>query len=233
MLQNLPILLIPGLGTSPRTYSGILPELWKHGSVAIANQTLDDSMEAMAARILAEAPRQFALIGHSMGGYIAFEILRQAPERVLKLALLNSSARPDNEEAKEKRKKQIEKAGQGGFSEIIEGALPMFVHSAHKGDKRLQEIITAAHHDAGAKAYIRQQTAIMGRKDSRSDLKVIKIPTLILTGDEDNLIPREPSEEMAAGITGAKLTIVPQSGHMAPLEQPELVSRALAEWLDK
>ncbi len=201
--------------------------------MTIANQTEDASMEAMAKRILLAAPQRFVLIGHSMGGYIAFEILRQAPERVLKLALLNTSARPDNDEAKEKRKKQIEKAEKGNFSEIIEGALPVFLHPLHKDDKNLQDIITAAHHDAGAKAYARQQTSIMGRADSRADLKNITIPTLVLTGDEDKLIPRELSLEIAYGIAGAVLVIVPESGHMAPLEQPQAVSAALAKWLGK
>jgi pimeloyl-ACP methyl ester carboxylesterase len=233
MSENLPIILIPGLGTSPRTYSSILPELWKRGSVTIADQTKENSIEAMAKCILAEAPPRFLLIGHSMGGYIAFEIMRQALGRVAKLTLLNTSARPDTDEAKEKRKVQITKAEQGKFAEIIESALPAFVHPTHRNDKSLQEIITAAHNDAGAEAYIRQQTAIMERKDSRPDLKNIHIPTLVLTGDEDKLIPRELSEEIAAAIAGAKLVIVPQSGHMAPLEQPQEVIKALAEWLDK
>lgn len=233
MAENLPIILIPGLGTSPRTYSHILPTLWKHSSVTIANQTADASIEAMAKRILAAAPARFALIGHSMGGYIAFEILRQAPNRVSHLALLNTSARPDNDEAKEKRKKQIEKAEKGNFVEIIEGALPAFVHPSHKEDKNLQEIITAAHNDAGAEAYIRQQTAIMGRKDSRSDLKNINIPTLVLTGDDDKLLPLELSQEIAASIPDAKLVIATECGHMSPLEQPLAVSNALAEWLDR
>ena len=232
MTETMPIILIPGLGASPRTYAAILPELWKRGSVTIANQTQYDSMEALAKHILAEAPKRFALIGHSMGGYIAFEVLRQAPERVTKLALLNSSARPDNDEAKDKRKKQIEKAKSRQFLGIIEAALPAFVHPGRKDDEKLKEMITAAHYDAGVEAYIRQQTAIMTRKDSRPDLQQITIPTLVLTGDQDMLIPLEPSQEMAAEIAGAKLVVIPQSGHMAALEQPELVSAALAGWLD-
>ena len=232
MAENLSIIFIPGLGTSPRTYANILPTLWKHSSITIANQTEDDSIEAMATHILATAPQRFALIGHSMGGYIAFEILRQAPNRVSKLALLNSSARPDNDEAKEKRKKQIEKVEKGNFAEIIEGALPAFVHPSHKEDKNLQEIITAAHNDAGAEAYIRQQTAIMGRKDSRPDLKNINIPTLVLAGDDDKLLPLELSKEIATSIPSAELVIVAECGHMSPLEQPQAVSNALIEWLD-
>jgi pimeloyl-ACP methyl ester carboxylesterase len=225
------IILIPGLGTSPRTYAGILPALWKHGTVTIANHTQDDSMAAMATRILAAAPPQFALIGHSMGGYIAFEIMRQAPQRVLKLALLNTSARPDTNEAKERRTTQIGKARAGGFPDIIAGALPAFLHPSHAADEALRQTITAAHHDAGAEAYIRQQTAIMTREDSRPDLGNITIPTLVLTGDADQLIPLEPSQEIAAAITGATLVVIPESGHMAALEQPQAVSKALDEWL--
>lgn len=232
MIEKLPIILIPGLGTSPRTYANILPSLWKQGSVTIANQTEDNSIETIAKRILAAAPPQFALIGHSMGGYIAFEILRQAPDRVSKLALLSTSARPDNDEATEKRKKQIEKVEKGNFAEVITGALAAFVHPSHKEDKNLQEIITAAHNDAGAAAYLRQQTAIMGRKDSRPNLKNIKIPTLVLTGDEDKLIPLELSQEIANSIKGAKLVIINQCGHMPPLEQPQALNKALVEWLN-
>ena len=141
MSESLPILLIPGLGTSPRTYSGILPALWRHGCIFIADHTRDNSMQDIAARILKEAPPRFALIGHSMGGYIAFEILRQAHERVVKLALMNSSARPDTDEGKEKRKGQIAKAQQGKFDEIIEAALPGFLHASRKEDNTLRRII--------------------------------------------------------------------------------------------
>ena len=233
MTKNIPILLIPGLGTSPRTYSNILPQLWQHGHVTIANQTHDDSMEAMAKCILTAAPPSFALIGHSMGGYVAFEIMRQAPERVLKLALMNTSARPDGDEAKEKRKAQIEKAKHGMFAEIIEGALPAFLHTQNKDDENLRRIITDAHNDAGADAYIRQQMAIMGRPDSRPDLENIKVPTLVITGSDDKLIPLEPSQEIVSAITGAELVVIQNAGHMAALEQPEEVSKVLADWLAK
>lgn len=229
---NLPIIIIPGLGTSPRTYSNILPELWQHGSITIANQMKDNSMEAIAKRILAEAPKEFAIIGHSMGGYIAFEILRQAPERVIRLALLNTSARPDGELAKEKRNTQIRKAKEGKFSEIIETTLEIFVHPSNKDDKQLQKIITDAHNDAGAEAYINQQNAILNRKDSIPDLKNIKIPTLVLTGNEDMLIPLEFSQEIVESIKGANLVIIGNAGHMSVLEQPKAVNAALAEWLD-
>src|SRR5471030_3409612 len=103
----MPILLVPGLGGSPRIYAPVVPALLQFGPVTVANHIRDDSMGAIARRILAEAPPRFALAGHSMGGYIAFEIMRQAPERVAKLALLNTSARPDTPETTQRRRGMI------------------------------------------------------------------------------------------------------------------------------
>src|SRR5881227_2674085 len=95
MDDALPILLVPGLAGSPRIYAPVVPALWRYGPVTVANHIRDDQMSAIARRILAEAPPRFALAGHSMGGYIAFEIMRQAPDRVAKLALINTQARAD------------------------------------------------------------------------------------------------------------------------------------------
>ena len=104
MIDTLPILLVPGLGGTPRIYAPVMPALWRHGPVTVANHIRDDSMAAIARRILAEAPPRFALAGHSMGGYIAFEIMRQAPDRVARLALIGTQARPDTPEANERRR---------------------------------------------------------------------------------------------------------------------------------
>lgn len=107
----MPILLVPGLGGSPRIYAPVIPALWRYGPVTVANHIRDDNMAVIARRILAEAPPRFALAGHSMGGYIAFEIMRQAPERVAKLALINTQARPDTPEASEAARP--DRAGEG------------------------------------------------------------------------------------------------------------------------
>ena len=105
MDNPMPVLLVPGLGGSPRIYAPVVAQLWRYGPVTVANHFRDDSMGAIARRILAEAPPRFALAGHSMGGYIAFEIFRQAPERIAKLALINlPKARPDTPEASERRR---------------------------------------------------------------------------------------------------------------------------------
>src|SRR5580704_16302230 len=120
MDNTMPILLVPGLGGSPRIYAPVVPALWQFGPVTVANHIRDNSMGAIARRILAEAPPRFALAGHSMGGYIAFEIMRQAPERVAKLALLNTQARPDPPEAIERRRVMIKAIADGGFSAGID-----------------------------------------------------------------------------------------------------------------
>src|SRR5476651_887697 len=109
MDNTMPILLVPGLAASPRIYAPVLPALWRFGPVTVANHIRDDSMGAIVARILAEAPPRFALAGHSMGGYIAFEIMRQAPEQVAKLALINTQARPDTPDATSRRRGQMDR----------------------------------------------------------------------------------------------------------------------------
>ena len=115
MDNSMPILLVPGLVSSPRIYAPVVPALWRFGPVTVANHIRDDNMALIARRILAEAPPRFALAGHSMGGYIAFEIMRQAPERVAKLALINTQARPDTPEATARRRGMMARAMDGQY----------------------------------------------------------------------------------------------------------------------
>src|SRR6202022_366415 len=129
-----PILMIPGLLCSPRLYADQVPHLWRLGPVTIADHTRDDSMGAIAQRILASAPPRFALIGLSMGGYLSFEIMRQSPERVAKLTLLDTSARPDTPEQSEARRAQIALAGSGRLAEALDALFPRLVHPKHRAD---------------------------------------------------------------------------------------------------
>jgi pimeloyl-ACP methyl ester carboxylesterase len=231
MDNPMPILLVPGLVSSPRVYSPVVPALWRFGPVTVANHIRDDSMGAIARRILAEAPPRFALAGHSMGGYIAFEILRQAPERVARLALINTQARPDTPEATARRRSLIARARSGEYHVILDELLPGFLHPSRRDDAALRQLVHDMGDDIGVDAFIRQQTAIIGRADSRPTLAAIKCPTLVLTGDEDNTIPNSLSKEMAEGIPGAKLTILTNCGHMPQPEQPQAAAEALVEWL--
>jgi pimeloyl-ACP methyl ester carboxylesterase len=231
MDNTMPILLVPGLGGSPRIYAPVEPALWRHGPVTVANHIRDDNMGAIARRILAEAPPRFALAGHSMGGYIAFEIVRQAPDRVAKLALINTQARPDTPEAVTRRRGQIARARAGEYHAVLDELFPGFVHPSRREDGALRKLVHDMGDDIGAEAFVRQQTAIMNRPDSRPTLAFIRIPTLVLTGEEDNTIPNSLSKEMAEGIHGAILTIIPHCGHLPQLEQPQATAEALVEWL--
>ena len=224
-------MLIPGLLASARMYAAQIPPLWRVGPVTIADHTRADSMSAIAQDILYAAPPRFALVGLSMGGYIAFEMLRQAPQRIAKVALLDTSARADAPEQSAMRRAQMSLAAQGRLAEVLEQQLPRLVGRARREDAALREVFKLMAEEVGAAAFIRQQTAIMGRTDSRPTLGDIRCPALVLVGAEDELTPPERAAEIAGGIAGARLVTVPQSGHVSTLEQPEEVTRALLEWL--
>jgi pimeloyl-ACP methyl ester carboxylesterase len=229
--EPLPLILIPGLLDSARLYEQQLPQLWRLGPVMVADHTRDDSMAGIARRILASAPPRFALAGLSMGGYICFEILRQAAERVAKLALLDTSARADTPEASAMRRTQMELAASGRFAEVVEAQFIRLVSPARRDDAVLRETNRRMAEEVGPEAFVRQQVAIMGRPDSRPGLAAIACPTLVLVGEQDELTPPERAREMAAGIRGAHLVTVPDCGHLSALEQPDAVTGALREWL--
>lgn len=231
MREPLPTVLIPGLLCTPRLYAEQLPALWRFGPVTVADHTRETSMAGIARQILAAAPPRFALVGLSMGGYVAFEILRQAPERVAKLALLDTTARPDAPEQTEARKRQIEMAQGGRFDGIAALLFPRFVAAARHGDRALEAVVRTMANDTGAEAFVRQQTAIMNRADSRPGLRELKCPTLVLVGEQDTLTPPDRAAEMAAAIPKASQVVVQDCGHLATLEQPELVTRALLDFL--
>jgi pimeloyl-ACP methyl ester carboxylesterase len=221
MDNTMPILLVPGLVSSPRIYAPVVPALWRFGPVTVANHIRDDTMGAIARRILAEAPPRFALAGHSMGGYIAFEIVRQAPERVAKLALINTQARPDTPEATARRRDMIARAQGGEYRAILDELFPGFVHPSRLGEPALRQLVHDMGDDIGVEAFVRQQTAIISRADSR----------LVLTGDADNTIPNSLSVEMAQGIPAAKLTILTACGHLPQVEQTQACADALVGWM--
>jgi pimeloyl-ACP methyl ester carboxylesterase len=232
MSGHLPIVLVPGLNCSARLYAEQIPALWGFGPVTIADHRGDNSVVAIAAHIVATAPPRFALVGLSMGGYIAFAIAREAPERVARLALLDTSARPDTPAQSERRRGMIALAEGGRFSEVPDLLFPVFVHRNRQDDEKLRAIVRTMAEETGPQAFVRQQRAIMTRPDCRPQLASIDCPTLVLVGDGDELTPPVLSEEIAAGIARARLVRVPDCGHLSTLERPEAVNQALVEWLE-
>jgi pimeloyl-ACP methyl ester carboxylesterase len=231
MREPLPIVLVPGLLCTPRLYAEQIPVLWAFGPITVADHTRDDSMGDIARRILSLAPPRFALVGLSMGGYVAFELLRQAPSRIVKLALLDTTARPDAPEQTEQRQRQIEMAQNGRFDGIAEMLFPRFVAAARHGDRALRSIVRTMAEETGAEAFVRQQTAIMNRVDSRPALGAVACPTLVVVGEQDTLTPPDRAAEMAAAIPRVRQVVVPDCGHLSTLEQPEAVTQALASFL--
>jgi pimeloyl-ACP methyl ester carboxylesterase len=230
-VELLPIVLVPGLACTPRLYAEQIPELWRIGPVTVAVHTRDSSIAAIAQRILSAAPPRFALAGLSMGGYIAFEMVRQAPARIAKLALLDTSARADAPEQGEQRRAQIELARRGRIGQITDELFSRLVHASRREDESLKRTVRLMAEDAGADAFVRQQTAIMGRIDSRPSLSSIRCPTLVVVGDGDELTPPERAAEIAQGIGRARLVTIAGSGHLSTLEQPRTVTQALATFL--
>ena len=231
-MQSLPLLLVPGLLCSARLFAPQIVALWPHGPVVVADHRRDATVDAIAARILKDAPPRFALAGLSMGGYIAFAMTRLAPERVAKLALLDTSARPDLPEQKAGRENFIAMAEAGKLAEVVATLTPKFLHRNRHNDEPLKQVVRDMAADTGVEAFVRQQKAIMSRPDSRPLLGSIKCPTLVLVGEGDELTPPDLAKEIVGGITGALLTIVPDCGHLSTLEKPDAVNAAMADWLD-
>lgn len=225
-----PFLLVPGLNCDSRVYRGAAETLWRFGPVTIANHLEGEGLSAIAANILAAAPPTFALGGFSMGGYVAFEILRQAPERVTRLALIDTNARADSPEATELRWRRIETVRGGKFGLVVQQSFAGIVHPLHVDDGDIYAAHKAMSDVCGPEAYIRHQLAIIARPDFRGDLQQISVPTVIIVGDTDTISPVETAREMAASIPHSHLVIVREAGHLAPLEQPGQVNAALAEW---
>ncbi len=231
MSARTPLVLLPGLLCDEALWAHQAEALSDIADVTVADLTLDDTIGAMAGRILAAAPEKFALAGLSMGGYAAQEVMRQAPERVERLALLDTSAHPDSPEQTEQRRGFIEQLDLGNFKGVTSRLLPLLIHENRLGDEALVGTILSSAENVGSEGYVRQQHAIMTRPDGREDLGNIDCPALVLCGRQDALTPLALHEEMAAAIPEARLVVVEDCGHLAPLERPDTVNAAMRDWL--
>jgi pimeloyl-ACP methyl ester carboxylesterase len=225
------LVLVPGLLCTRALWAAQLAALGDIADMTVANHTGHDSLAGIAGSILASAPERFALAGLSMGGYVAYEILRQAPERVTKLALLDTGYRADAPERREQRLALMALAEREGARKAQESLLPVLIHQSRLADRGLVEAVLQMGADTGTAAFKRQQTALMGRPDNAALLASIRCPTLVIVGREDVLTPPELSQDIARGIAGARLEIIRECGHLSTMEQPAAVNRALRSWL--
>ena len=229
--MSAPLLLVPGLACTADLWAPQIAAFGGRYDCRVADHSKGATMAEIAANILVQAPPQFMLCGLSMGGYLSFEIMRQAPQRVRKLALLDTQATPEGEAQRANRYARMEAARSGGMTKLAELQWEQLVHPMRYADARLKDDIRRMALDTGTEVYLRHCAAIMNRVDSRRDLSKIKVSTLVLAGDKDQLTPPEKAQEMADGIAGATLVIVPDCGHMSTMERPEAVNAALEAWL--
>lgn len=226
-----PLVLVPGLLCSPALFGPQIEALGGCRRVIVADHTRSDRMEAIAGDILATAPPRFALAGLSMGGYVAMAIMRTAPERVSRVAFLDTSPRADPAERTVDRRRLMELARAKGTREVQKALLPRLVHPDRQAEPGLVETVLKMAEDIGVAAFLRQQEAIIARQDSRPGLAAIGCPTLVLVGEQDLQTPPDIAREIAGLIPGTVLVVVPQCGHLSTLERPEAVNAALAQWL--
>jgi pimeloyl-ACP methyl ester carboxylesterase len=231
--MSTPILLIPGLNCTAEVYAAAVPALWQFGSVLIPDHKRGSSIAEIAAAILAEAPPSFALAGFSMGGYIAFELLRQAPGRITRLALIDTMARLDAPDRLQKRHDAIRLAQAGKHRQLVAANFPDSVHPDNANSPAIRDFSLRMAVANGPEVYVRQQQAIIGRSDSTADLAGIRVPTTIIVGEADTITPVAEARAMTAAIPDANLVVIERAGHMSPTEQPEAVAQALVGWLQR
>ena len=231
-MKKFPLVLVPGLLCDAQLWQPQVEDLADVADIWIAAHTRSDTMAGVARDVLADAPfASFALAGLSMGGYIALEIMRQAPQRVARLALLDTAAGAELPEQTQRRMDFIALAERGKFLGITDVLLPLLIHPSRRAERSLTDTIKSMAKNIGKDAFMRQEYAIMSRADSLGLLATIACPTLVLCGRQDELTPLARHEEIAAGIKGARLEVIEDCGHLSTLEKPAEVNAALRCWL--
>ncbi len=225
------LVLVPGLLCSDALFAEQVSGLGDVATMRIGRVLKHDNLADMARTILRTAPQRFALAGLSLGGYVAFEILRQAPERVERLALLNTNARADRPEQIAFRKLLIGLANTMGPRNVQAAALPMLIHKSRLRERNLVDRVLNMADGVGRAAFVRQQQAIIDRPDNRAFLSEITCPTVIVVGEQDVLTPVKVSQEMHEGIAGSRLEVIPDCGHLSTMECPGAVNAILRSWL--
>jgi pimeloyl-ACP methyl ester carboxylesterase len=230
-MAQLHLILLPGLLCDAALWRHQIEYLSDLATISVPDLTQDNTITAMAERVLEAAPSRFALAGLSMGGYVAQEIMRLAPERVERLALVDTNARADNEAQAKARHDLIRLAEIGTFKGVTPRLLPSLIHPSRMEDPDVAGVVMDMAERVGQDAFRRQQEAILNRKDGREDLVSIRVPTLILAGRQDLLCPPKVQEEMRDKITGSRMVLVEDCGHLVSLERPHAATAVFRYWL--
>jgi pimeloyl-ACP methyl ester carboxylesterase len=231
-----PLVLLPGLMCDQTVWQGQIDALSDAAECTCMDWGHLDSLPAMAEHVLRLAPPRFSLAGHSMGGRVAFQVVRLAPERVTRLALFNTGADPKpaaaaGEEEERKRRALLQVAKGQGMRTMALQWLPGMMKPGGMANAELVETIVSMIARNTPQVYEAQMMALLNRPDARPGLAKIACPTLLLSAEGDSWSPPSRHEEMAKAIPNSRLVIIPDAGHMAPMEQPAAVAAAMREWL--
>ena len=230
--MSLPIVLITGQLLTDAVWQPLL-DAWGDREVIVADNRSDDTIGGFAQRLLDNAPPKFVLVGHAMGGFVAFEVMRRAPERVAKLALISTLASADGPAQTARRQGYIDLVESGNFDQVVEERIPILFPEEKRSDERLLGIARQMAADTGADTFLAQQRAIMARIDSRPRLGEIAVPTLLIWGEKDGITSRAHHDEILDAIPGARLEVIAGAGHLPTVEAPELVVPLLADFIDQ
>lgn len=230
-MSSLPIVLVTGQLLTDAVWQPLL-DAWRDREIIVADNRSDDTMEGFTQRLLDNAPPTFVLVAHAMGGFIAFEVMRRAPERVAKLALLSTLASADGPAQTARRQGYTDLVESGQFDRVVEERIPILFPEEKRGDEHLLGIARQMAADTGADTFLAQQRAIMARIDSRPRLGEIAVPTLLIWGEKDGITSRAHHDEILEAISGARLEVIPGAGHLPTIEAPEVVVPLLAEFID-
>lgn len=230
-------LLLPGLMCDDAVWAGQRDALARRGGVSVADYGTLDSLPAMASAVLRSAPPSFVVVGHSMGGRVALEVVRQAPDRVRGLGLLDTGYQarepgPAGDDERAKRMALVDVAQRDGMRAMGMQWVQGMVHPDRLADSALLDAILAMIERRTPEVFAAQQRALLARPDAGALLGAIRCPTLVLCGREDAWSPPARHEDMAGRIAGARLAIIERSGHMVTMEQPAAVADVLGAWLD-
>jgi len=229
--MSLPIVLITGQLLTDDVWQPLL-DAWSDREVIVADNRSDDTIEGFAQRLLDSAPPKFILVGHAMGGFVAFEVMRRAPGRVAKLALISTLASADGPAQTARRQGYIDLVESGNFGQVVEERIPILFPEDKRNDEHLLGIARRMAADTGADTFLAQQRAIMARIDSRPRLGEIAVPTLLIWGEKDGITSRAHHDEIADAIPGALLEVIAGAGHLPTIEVPEIVVPLLTSFVD-
>ncbi len=231
--MTLPLILLPGMMCDARLFAPQVETLGAQRAVKVADISGLETMHDLAAAVLADAPPVFALGGLSMGGIVAMEMVRQAPERVAKLCLMDTNPLAETEQVAARRAPQIEKAQAGQLDAVMRDEMKPNYLTDGPNRAAILDLCMEMALDLGAEAFVRQSKALRARPDQSETLRDVTVPTLILCGREDKLCPVSRHTLMHALMAGSMLEIIEGAGHLPTLEQPETTTAALVRWLER